>query len=250
MTRTVLIVEDDVSLRRNVSYALVEDAYEVIPAGTGGEALGHLRANVIDLILLDVGLPDCCGFSLFHEIRELTKAPVIFMTARTDDRDRIAGLEQGADDYVSKPFAVRELQVRIRNVLRRVYSPAIEIGEKHPQEIAGSPEARPSKNQLAETSSFPVQIDQERQRISFFGTTIHTTRSEFILIAKLASKPGKIFSREDLLDAINVDPNGPYDRSIDGHISKIRNKLKAVNTDHEPIVTHWALGYSLREEWS
>jgi len=132
MTRTVLIVEDDVSLRRNVSYALVEDAYEVIPAGTGGEALGHLRANVIDLILLDVGLPDCCGFSLFHEIRELTKAPVIFMTARTDDRDRIAGLEQGADDYVSKPFAVRELQVRIRNVLRRVYSPAIEIGEKHP----------------------------------------------------------------------------------------------------------------------
>lgn len=250
MTRTVLIVEDDVSLRRNVSYALVEDAYEVILAGTGGEALGRLRENVIDLILLDVGLPDCCGFSLFHEIRELTKAPVIFMTARTDDRDRIAGLEQGADDYVNKPFAVRELQVRIRNVLRRVYSPAIEIGEKHPEERAGSSEERSLIDLPPVSSSFPLQVDQERQRITFYGTPLHTTRSEFILIAKLASKPGKIFSREELLDAINVDPNGPYDRSVDGHISKIRNKLKAVNAEHEPIVTHWALGYSLREEWS
>lgn len=251
MARNVLIVEDDVSLRRVVSYALVEDAYEVVPVGTGEEALNRLRDGGIDLILLDVGLPDCCGFSLFHEIREITKAPVIFITARTDDRDRIAGLEQGADDYVIKPFAIRELQVRIRNVLRRVYSPALEVSDC-PAKSEAQSIIQPIAKSGSEISSaeIPIEIDMGRQRVSFYGTPIHTTRSEFLLISKLASHPGRIFSRDELLDSIDVDPSGPYDRCVDGHVNKLRNKFRAIHSEREPILTHWSQGYSLREKWS
>lgn len=254
MGRTILIVEDDVSVRRNVSYALVEDAYEVILAGTGSEALASIRAGGVDLILLDVGLPDCCGFSLFHDIRELTKAPVMFVTARSDDKDLIAGLEQGADDYIIKPFSIRVLQVKIRNVLRRVYSssPVLPPATTPIEISTPTPLPLDAPDRPAKEDGSPLRIDLERQIITFFGSTIHTTASEFLLLAKLASQPGKVFSRRILLDTIGVDPDGPYDRCIDGHVSNIRNKFRAIipDPDLDPILTHWSLGYSLREQWA
>jgi len=254
MGRKILIVEDDVSLRRNVSYALVEDAYEVILAGTGSEALASIKAERVDLILLDVGLPDCCGFSLFHDIRDLTKAPVMFVTARSDDKDLIAGLEQGADDYIIKPFSIRVLQVKIRNVIRRVYSSDVISPSDQSTTIPLTPDSLPAVLQSipSEKSGSPLKIDLQRQIITFFGSTIHTTASEFLLLATLASQPGKVFARRVLLDTIGVDPDGPYDRCIDGHVSNIRNKFRAIipDPDLDPIVTHWSLGYSLRERWS
>ncbi len=177
------------------------------------------------LVVLDVGLPDMSGFDVCRELRKQHAVPVIFLTARSSEVDKIVGLELGADDYLAKPFSPRELTARIRAVLRR-------------------------SNGTSVTGTAPTgwTHDAAKCRISFQGKTLDLTRNEYRLLAALLAAPGRVFSRDQLMTAAWDDPGASFDRTVDAHIKTLRAKLRTVAPDADPIVTHRGLGYSLREE--
>jgi two-component system catabolic regulation response regulator CreB len=233
MSQTILVVEDEEIARNNVKTGLLRDSFDVVEAGSGSAALAALQKGGIDLVLLDVGLPDCCGFQLLHEIRLITPIPVIFMTARDNEQDRVVGLEQGADDYISKPFFLRELIARVRAVLRRSYGPvltAIELPE--------SPVSDP----------IPLfMLDEERHQAIILGQAIDLTPGEFGVLQAMSSRPGAFFTRDKLLNFIAKDVEAPTDRIIDTHVKKLRAKMRKVAPDIEFISTKWGFGYCFRE---
>lgn len=234
MSQTILVVEDEEIARYNVRAGLQKDAFEVVEVGSGSEALAELQKGGIDLILLDVGLPDCCGFQLLHEIRLITPIPVIFMTARDNEQDRVVGLEQGADDYISKPFFLRELIARVRAVLRRTYGPVLT-----PIELPES---------FATDTNVPLfLLDEDRHQAIIRGQAIDLTPGEFGVLKAMSSRPGTFFKRDRLMNFIAKDIEAPTDRIIDTHIKKLRAKMRTVAPDIEFISTKWGLGYSFRE---
>ena len=182
------------------------------------------------LIILDVGLPDINGFELFKQLGGRTRAPVIFLTARAEEVDRIVGLELGADDYIAKPFSPRELTARVRAVLRRLAK-------------AAQPDASAPVN--ARGAAFG--IDDERRVITYCGRPLDLSRYEYRVLKLLVSRPGRVFSRDDILQQAWDEPDASYDRTVDAHIKTIRAKLKAVSPEVDPIRTHRGEGYSLRE---
>jgi two-component system catabolic regulation response regulator CreB len=190
--------------------------------------LAALAGHDVALVVLDVGLPDASGFDVCREIRRRANVPVIFLTARSSEVDRIVGLEIGGDDYLAKPFSPRELTARVRAVLRRT-----------------SGRSRPA---AAATSSAPWQHDEARCRISYRGRALDLTRNEYRLLGALLAQPGRVFSRDQLMTAAWDDPGAALDRTVDAHIKSLRAKLRAAAPEADPIVTHRGLGYSLREE--
>ncbi len=184
-----------------------------------------LAAQPVALVVLDVGLPDRSGLDVCRELRQRHTVPVIFLTARSGEVDKIVGLELGADDYLAKPFSPRELTARIRAVLRR-------------------------SNGTAAAGAAPAgwRHDEAKCRISFRGQALDLTRNEYRLLAVLLAAPGRVFSRDQLMAAAWDDPGAAFDRTVDAHIKALRAKLRAAAPDADPIVTHRGMGYSLREE--
>jgi two-component system catabolic regulation response regulator CreB len=225
MKPRILIVEDEPSIVDNIQYALDTDGFETICFSEGIRALEYLEAEGVDLIVLDVGLPDINGFELCKDIRKRTNTPIIFLTARTEEVDRIVGLEIGADDYITKPFIPRELAARIKAVLRRM----------------GRVNEQPS-----ECSAFIV--DESRRRITYLGKTLDLSRYEFNILKTFINRPGHVFSRDKLMDMAWEEPEASLDRTVDAHIKNIRAKLRSIEPDSDPIITHRGIGYSLRED--
>lgn len=231
MKKRILVVEDEPSILENILYSLETEGFEPTGCTTGEEGLRQFSSGDPDLIILDVGLPDTTGFELCKEIRNQSSVPVIFLTARSEEVDRIVGLEIGADDYIVKPFSPREVCARVRAVLRRT-SPA-------PEE---TPAAKP-------VSNAPFQIDGERLRISYYGEALPLSSTEFRVLREFCSHPGRVYSRGQLMDVAWDEPDAAMERTVDAHIKSLRAKLRKVRDDIEPIATHRGLGYSMKENW-
>jgi two-component system catabolic regulation response regulator CreB len=225
--QTILVVEDEQSIAETITYALQTEGFAPVWKTTGRDALAVLGAQAVALVVLDVGLPDMSGFDVCREMQKLGAPPVIFLTARSGEVDRIVGLELGADDYLAKPFSPRELTARVRAILRRA---------------SGKPLAS------AATPAGLWQHDEARCRITYRGQALDLTRNEYRLLAALLAAPGRVFSREQLMTAAWDDPGAALDRTVDAHIKLLRAKLRDAAPESDPIVTHRRLGYSLREE--
>ncbi|QVN21241.1 two-component system response regulator CreB [Burkholderia pyrrocinia] len=232
----ILIVEDEMAIADTIVYALGTDGMQTVHCTLGQAALDHLRDTRFDLVVLDVGLPDLSGFEVCRRLRTFTDVPVIFLTARHDEIDRIVGLEIGADDYVVKPFSPRELAARVRVILRRFYRTAT------PQP---APAPAPAAVQ-AETTAPGFVLDTDGARVSWLGHALDLTRYEFGLLALLVRHPGRIYSREQLMDLVWHEALDSADRTVDTHIKTLRAKLRAIDPERDPIRTHRGMGYSLQ----
>lgn len=230
MNEIILLVEDEPSIADNIIYALDTEGFSVQWQSSGRDALSVLETETIDLILLDIGLPDINGFDLAREIRKRFDLPIIFLTARNSEMDRVVGLEIGGDDYVGKPFSPRELTARVRAVLRRSAG------------TSRSPESSPKP-----AAESPFAVDDSRYSIHFHGKKLDLSRYEFRLMRVLARNPGRVFTREILMQQAWDEPDMSLDRTVDTHIKTIRRKLRSVDPDTEWIVTHRGIGYSLKE---
>ena len=217
---TILLAEDEAAIAETVLYALRADGYEAEHVLLGSSVLPRLRRGGIDLVILDVGLPDRSGFDVCRELREASAVPVIFLTARNDEIDRVLGLELGADDYMAKPFSPRELVARVRARLRRH-----EGGE-------------------AQRKGCFV-VDAAAHRIRYAGQWLDLTRYEHALLAELLRRPGAILSRAQLLDRAWDGAPDSGERTVDTHVKTLRAKLRALDASRDPIQTHRGLGYSV-----
>jgi len=227
--QTILVVEDEASIAETITYALQTEGFAPLWKTTGREALAVLAAQPVAFVVLDVGLPDMSGFDVCRELRKKHAVPVIFLTARSGEVDKIVGLEIGADDYLAKPFSPRELTARIRAVLRR----------SNPDRVGAGGQVAPATGWMH---------DEAKCRISLQGKALDLTRNEYRLLAALLAAPGRVFSRDQLMEAAWDDPGAALDRTVDAHIKTLRAKLREAAPDADPIVTHRGLGYSLREE--
>lgn len=217
----ILIVEDEAAIADTLVYALQGEGFTTTWLNLGGAALMHQQATPADLLILDIGLPDISGFEVCRQLRRFSEVPVLFLSARDAEIDRVVGLEIGADDYVVKPFSPREIAARVRAILKRV-QPAVAV-------VAGAG---------------PFLLDLERMQIRYRDQPLSLTRHEFRLLQCLLEQPERVFSREQLLGAVGVAADAGYERSIDSHIKSLRAKLRQVAAQAEPIQTHRGLGYS------
>ncbi|CAI8695913.1 two-component system response regulator CreB [Burkholderia pyrrocinia] len=230
----ILIVEDETAIADTIVYALGTDGMQTVHCTLGQAALDHLRESRFDLVVLDVGLPDLSGFEVCRRLRTFTDVPVIFLTARHDEIDRIVGLEIGADDYVVKPFSPRELAARVRVILRRFHR-------------AAAPQTAPAPAEAQAATTAPgFVLDTDGARVSWLGHALDLTRYEFGLLALLVRHPGRIYSREQLMDLVWHEALDSADRTVDTHIKTLRAKLRAIDPERDPIRTHRGMGYSLQ----
>ena len=224
--KTVLVVEDDRQIAQIAADYLKHAGFDVLTTGDGPDALAVSRARRPDLVVLDLGLPRLDGLEVAKRLREAGDVPIIMLTARVEESDRLAGLELGADDYITKPFSPRELVARVRAVLRRVESDA---GQ---QEILRRAD---------------LTIDIPRMTLSRGGTAIDLTATEFQLLAALAKQPGRVFTRAQLLDAIRGDAVEAFERAIDAHVKNIRRKLEPDSRSPRYLLTVYGIGYKFAE---
>jgi two-component system catabolic regulation response regulator CreB len=227
----ILVVEDEPPIAEAIIYALQTEGFVPVWKTTGQEALTILEQQAVALVVLDVGLPDMSGLDVCREIQRRGRVPVIFLTARSSEVDKIVGLELGADDYLAKPFGPRELTARVRAVLRRT----------------GLVQPVATDTSTAAESSVWTH-DAGRCRISYRQRALSLTRNEYRLLGALLAQPGRVFSRDQLMTAAWDDPGAALDRTVDAHIKTLRAKLHEAAPESDPIVTHRGLGYSLREE--
>lgn len=223
----ILIVEDEPGIADTICYVLTSDGLDPLHCATGTQALAALEHGEFALAILDVGLPDINGFELFRRIQAIRELPAIFLTARSEEIDRVVGLELGADDYVAKPFSPRELAARVRGVLRRVTK-------------AQAPAPTPARAAAA------FVIDEECRRIHYYGRPLDLSRYEFGLLQTLAARPGRVFSRDELLATVWHDADS-IDRTVDTHVKTLRAKLAAITPDFDPIITHRGIGYAFAD---
>lgn len=222
--KTILIIEDESSIADNINYALKSEGFSVICKERGMTGIEVLKNEEIDLVILDVGLPDISGFDVCRKIRKDSDIPIIFLTARGDEIDRVVGLEIGADDYVVKPFSPRELVARVKVILRRVGHNTCDKSSVH--------------------SDF--QLDEYKQQIIYGGHQLELTRYEFGILCLLIKHPGRVYSREQLMNAVWLTPEESFERAVDTHIKTLRAKLRAANPDDNSILTHRGFGYSFK----
>jgi two-component system catabolic regulation response regulator CreB len=237
----ILIIEDEPAIADTLLYALKTEGFAPEWCATGRAGLAALAAKPFALVVLDVGLPDGSGFDVCKQIRARLAVPVLFLTARNTELDRVLGLELGGDDYLAKPFSPRELTARVKAILRRT----------HAGQIGNASAAADSPTPNDKAAGTPAEgnglvVDDERCSIRYRGVALALTRYEFRLLKTLAAKPGRVFSRDQLMAAGWEDPGASLDRTVDAHIKMLRAKLRAVTPDIDPIQTHRGLGYSLR----
>jgi two-component system catabolic regulation response regulator CreB len=225
MNSKILIVEDEQAIADNIQYALKTEGFETHCLLSGLQVMPLLDREVIDLIILDIGLPDINGLELCKEIRQSHSLPIIFLTARSAEIDRVVGLEIGADDYVVKPFSPRELCARVKAILRRT---------------------RPPAGQRPTMQTF--QVNESKRQVFYLGQPLELSRYEYNLLTLFIRRPGHVFSREQLMDLAWDEPEASMDRTVDAHIKNIRAKLKRLAPDRDPIITHRGVGYALKED--
>ncbi len=228
MASRILIVEDDVRIRASMALALEDEGYDVVEAGNGEEALERFNQSLgpepLDLVIIDIMLPGMDGFECCREIRRQGAVPIIMVTARTDTHDVVAGLEAGADDYVTKPFEPKELAARIRAALRR---------------------ARSTEGGPAILTFGDLEIMPEAGVVRLAGEEVHLTRTEFLLLCELAANHGKVLSREQLLERVwSYDYFGDG-RLVDVHVRRLRTKVEPDPANPRYVLTVRGLGYKL-----
>lgn len=216
----ILVVEDEQAIAETLIYALEREGFTVSWLSLAGAALERLQKGDIDLVIMDVGLPDLSGFEACKQIRRHSEIPLLFLTARSEEIDRVVGFEIGGDDYVAKPFSPRELVARVRAILKRAH-------------------AKPP------AQGGVLQVDAARQLARYHGKALSLTRAEFRLLETLHQRPGIVLSRAQLLEALGTSLDS-FERSVDTHIKTLRAKLHDIAPEHELIVTHRGLGYSLK----
>ncbi len=219
----VLIIEDEPAIAETLIYACKEASLETTHCLLGTEAISAMQTTVFDFVVLDVGLPDMTGFDVCKKIRETSQIPILFLTARNHEIDRIVGLEIGADDYVTKPFSPREIVARIHAILRRSQGNG----------------AQNHKNGL-------FQVDEIANRIQYRGAYLELTRYEFLLLKTLIHQPQRVFSRDQLMSIVWVNAEDTLERTVDAHIKTLRAKLREIDASTEAIITHRGMGYSLQ----
>jgi len=227
MNERILIFEDEPAIAENLVYALQSEGFRPRRAATAQQGLELFAREKADLVILDVGLPDMDGFDVCRRIRASSPVPIFFLTARSEEVDRVVGLEIGADDYISKPFSPREVTARIKALFRRL---AVHAAPAAPA-----------------TSSGPFVIDEPRRRILFHGTPLDLGRYELGILKALVERPGIVFSRAQLMDKVWEEPDMSLERTVDSHVKAIRAKLRELDSDTEWIETHRGFGYSLRD---
>jgi two-component system, OmpR family, catabolic regulation response regulator CreB len=221
----ILLIEDERPIAENIEFCLKESGFLVQWASNCHEGMRAFQKESPSLIILDVGLPDGNGYSLCKDIRKTSQVPILFLTARADEIDRIVGLELGADDYMAKPFSPRELCLRVQALLKRQQSPGQNLKT--------------------------FQVDEDKGRITYRGKILDLSRYEYRILLVLIKRPGMIFSREKLMSMVWESPESSFERTIDTHIKSLRAKLKQADSNEQgietPIETHRGLGYSLKE---
>ena len=222
---TILIVDDEPKITRLVRDNLENAGFGVLTAGDGREALMRVRTERPDLVILDLGLPQLDGLDVTRSLRRDGDLPIIMLTARDDETDKLIGLELGADDYVTKPFSPRELVARVRAVLRR--------------------HDRGASDEVLRAGA--LTLDVPRMRLEIGGAPIELTATEFSLLAAMARQPGRVFTRSQLLDAIHGIAFESYERAIDAHVKNIRRKIEANPHDPRHLLTVYGVGYRLSD---
>jgi DNA-binding response OmpR family regulator len=222
----ILIVDDEPKIVRLVADYLEDGGFSVLTARTGDEALMRVRTDAPDLVVLDLGLPGLDGLDVTRAIRRNGELPIIMLTARDDETDRIIGLELGADDYVTKPFSPRELVARVRAVLRRHSGAG---GESEVLRIGD------------------LELDLPRMRVTRDGSPVDLTATEFSMLSHMARQPGRVFTRSQLLDAIHGVAFESYERAIDAHVKNIRRKLEPDPRAPRYLLTVYGVGYRLAD---
>jgi DNA-binding response OmpR family regulator len=225
MAATVLLVEDERKLRDLVRSYLERAGLTVLSTGSGAEAISLASASAPDLVVLDLGLPDVPGESVARELRDAGQVPILMLTAKAGQEDRIAGLELGADDYVTKPFSPRELVLRVQAILRR-----------------GGPAAG---NEAASYGDGALVIDEPRRRLTVRGATVELTPTEWGILVALASVPGRVYSRFELINRVRGYEFEGYERTIDSHVKNLRRKLEKDPGSPEIVQTVLGGGYRL-----
>jgi DNA-binding response OmpR family regulator len=240
---TVLVVDDEPMVRDVVARYLAREGFEILEAADGAEARAIIERTALDLVVLDVMLPEINGLDLCRWVRETSSLPVILLTARTAESDRIVGLELGADDYVVKPFSPRELVARVRSALRRAALPA--VGDASGAAGPGGPGASGSGAGALATGPPAVAVDPVTRRVEAAGRPVELTAREFDLLAWLADHPGQVFSRGQLLGQV-----WGYDGSVDVgtatvtvHVRRLREKIEPDPAHPVHIQTVWGVGY-------
>ena len=223
--KRVLVVDDEKLIVKGIRFSLEQDGMKVDCAYDGEEALKLARENSYDMILLDVMLPKCDGFQVCQQIREFSDVPVIMLTAKGDDMDKILGLEYGADDYITKPFNILEVKARIKAIMRR-------MGRKSQEEM----------NDKVVTKG-DMRIDCESRRVVISGKEVNLTAKEFDLLELLAMNPGKVYSRENLLNIVWGYEYPGDARTVDVHIRRLREKIETNPSDPKYVYTKWGVGY-------
>jgi DNA-binding response OmpR family regulator len=224
----ILVVDDEKLLVKGIKFNLENEGYKVDAAYDGEEAVTMARSEDYDLIIMDLMMPKMNGLDASMKIREFSKVPIIMLTARSEDTDKILGFEYGADDYITKPFNILELKARVRALLRR----------------SSIKEQASSSNVLI---SGPIKIDTERRASYKDGVEVELTAKEFDLVELLMKNPGKVYSRENLLSIVwGEDYQGDI-RTVDVHIRRLREKLELVPAEPEKIMTKWGVGYYFKD---
>lgn len=227
MSKTIMIVDDEKRLVSLVESYLTQEGYRVVSANNGKDALPIARREKPDLILLDIMMPEMDGYEFIRTHRSEADTPIILLTARVDDDERVIGLELGADDYITKPFRPRELVARVRAVLRR----------------AGKTEPQGKVLQVAD-----ISLDRDTRAVTVAGQSVAPTPSEFDLLAALMSSPGRVYSRLDLLDVIQGIRYEGYERTIDTHVKNLRAKIEPEPRTPRYIETVYGVGYRFKRE--
>lgn len=224
----ILIVDDEKLLVKGIKFNFEQDGYQVETAYDGEEAIKLARDKSVDLVILDLMLPKIDGLTVCQKIRDFSNVPIIMLTAKAEDMDKIMGLEYGADDYLTKPFNILELKARVKAIVRRT----------------SASESRGSKSVL---KNGEVSLDYNLRRVTVEGKSIELTSKEFDLMDLFVSNPGKIYSRENLLDIIwGYDYPGDI-RTVDVHIRRLREKIEPNAAEPSYILTKWGVGYYFKE---
>jgi DNA-binding response OmpR family regulator len=226
---TILLVDDEESLQKLLTFPLEREGFRVVPAHDGEEALDRFASERVDLVVLDVMLPKLDGLEVCRRLRATSSVPILMLTARDDELDKVLGLELGADDYMTKPFSVREFRSRVRALLRR----------------ASAPRHEPGADEVIEADG--LRIDSSRRRVLLRGDEVALTYVEFEILRAMAERPGRVFTRRRLLERLWGDSDYRDPRTIDVHVRHLREKLEADPRRPEYIFTVRGVGYRFRD---
>ena len=226
---TILLVDDEDSIQKLLTYPLEREGFRVVPARDGEEALARFSEQHVDLVVLDVMLPRVDGLEVCRRLRAQSTVPIIMLTARDDELDKVLGLELGADDYITKPFSIREFRSRVRALLRRAQAPRSEAKDSDVIQVNG------------------LEIDPGRRAVELDGRPVQLTYVEFELLRTLAAHPGRVYTREMLLEALWGDSAYREPRTIDVHVRHLREKLEEDSAEPQYILTVRGVGYRFRD---